>query len=55
MHVVPMTQFSETGFSEILNLMNKVQLLFYILLSIQTRFSELTQFSIQKESDNYVH
>ena len=45
----PETQFSELLFSGILNLMNKLQLFFHILLFIETQFSE------QKGSDNHVH
>ena len=45
----PETQFSEPLFSGILNLMNKLQLFFHILLFIQTQFSE------QKGSDNEIH
>ena len=49
----PETRFSEPRYSEILDLMNRS--LFHILLFIQTRFSEYTQFSEQKGSDNHVH
>ena len=38
-------RFSESQFSEILDLMNKIQI----------QFSEKTQFSEQKGSDNHVH
>ena len=49
------TRFSEPQFSEILDLMNKLQLPFSYFTFIQTRFSEQTQFSEQKGSDNHVH
>ena len=53
----PETRFSEPRFSEILYSKNKLQLpfIFHILLFIQTPFSEYTQFSEQKGSDNHVH
>ena len=43
------TLFSEPSFSERLDLVNKLQLPFHILLFIQTRFSE------QKGSNNHIH
>ena len=45
----------ETQFSEILNLMNKLQLPFSYFTLFLTRFSEQTQFSKQKGSDNHIH
>ena len=47
------TRISEPRFSEILDLMNELQLPF--LFFIQTRFSKQTQFSEQKGSDNHFH
>ena len=44
----PKIRFSEPRLSEILDLMNKLQLPFHILLFIQTRFSELTQLIVNK-------
>ena len=52
---IPEAQFSEPQFSEILDLMNKLQLPFSYFTFIQTRFSEQTQFSEQKGSDNHVY
>ena len=49
------TWFSELQFSEILNLMNKLQLPFSHFTFIQTQFSEYTWFSEQKGCDNHVH
>ena len=47
--------YTRDSISEILDLMNKLQLPFSFLLSIQTQFNEQIQFSKQKGSDNYVH
>ena len=54
-HSIIEIRFSEPQFSEILDLMNKLQTPFSYFTFIQTRFSEQTQFSEQKGSDNHVH
>ena len=46
---IPKTRFSDFRFSEILDLMNKLQLPFSYFTLFQTRFSE------QRGSDNDVH
>ena len=56
MSIIFFVSTPKTRFSEILNLMNEIySSLFHILLFIQTQFSEETQFSEQKGSDNNVH
>ena len=54
----PQTWFSEPQFSEILHSMNELQLpfsYFTLYLFIQTQFSEKTQFSEPKRSDDHIH